>query len=54
MSCDDYTLTLVTPAGYAPTHQLKVSVSWPVATADFNASRSRNTKGLLIIMAKGI
>lgn len=35
-SCDDYALTVATPAGYGTTHSLKVTVSWPTAAADFD------------------
>ena len=35
-SCDDYTLTVATPAGYGDTHNLKISVSWPNSAADFD------------------
>lgn len=35
-SCDDYALTVDTPAGYGSNHNLTVKVSWPVAAADFD------------------
>ncbi len=35
-SCDDYTLTVTTPAGYGDAHNLTVKVSWPNAAADFD------------------
>ncbi|HEX3002722.1 MAG TPA: CARDB domain-containing protein [Angustibacter sp.] len=34
--CDDYTLKVDTPAGYGDGHQLKVSVDWTQAAADFD------------------
>ncbi len=34
--CDDFALTVQTPAGYGDTHSLKISVQWPVAAADFD------------------
>jgi PKD repeat protein len=34
--CDDFTLTVAVPPGLATTHKVKVVVSWPVATADFD------------------
>jgi hypothetical protein len=34
--CDDYALHVSTPAGYGDAHQLKISVQWPLATADFD------------------
>ncbi len=34
--CDDYTLNVSTPAGYGAAHQLKVSVDWTIAAADFD------------------
>jgi hypothetical protein len=35
-SCDDYALTVSTPAGYADGHNLKIQVGWPNSTADFD------------------
>jgi hypothetical protein len=35
-SCDDYALTVATPAGYGDTNNLKISVSWPNSAADFD------------------
>lgn len=35
-SCDDFKLTVNAPAGYGSTNSLKVSVSWPLAAADFD------------------
>ncbi len=35
-ACDDYALTVSTPAGYGSTHNLTVKVSWPTAAADFD------------------
>jgi hypothetical protein len=35
-SCDDYALTVSTPAGYGDTNNLKISVGWPTAAADFD------------------
>jgi hypothetical protein len=35
-SCDDFTLHVDTPAGYGTSHQLKVSVAWENAAADFD------------------
>ncbi len=35
-ACDDFSLHVDTPAGYATTHQLKISVSWPNTAADFD------------------
>ncbi|MEO6502372.1 MAG: CARDB domain-containing protein [Jatrophihabitantaceae bacterium] len=35
-SCDDYALTVATPAGYGDTNNLKISVGWPNAAADFD------------------
>jgi len=34
--CDDYKLNVSTPAGYDAAHQLKVSVDWTIAAADFD------------------
>ena len=34
--CDDFALTVSTPAGYGDTHRLRISVSWPLAAADFD------------------
>jgi hypothetical protein len=34
--CDDFSLTVSTPAGYGDTHTLRVDVSWPTAGADFD------------------
>ena len=34
--CDDYALTVSTPAGYGSGHQLKVTVDWTNAAADFD------------------
>src|SRR4051794_11575100 len=34
--CSDHPFTVSTPAGYGDDHQLKVSVSWPTAAADFD------------------
>jgi hypothetical protein len=36
-SCDDFALTVSTPAGYGDQHQLVVLVSWPNTAADFDA-----------------
>src|SRR3954452_7501885 len=33
--CDDFALHVSTPPGYGTGHQLSISVSWPVAAADF-------------------
>ena len=35
-SCDDYTLTVATPAGFGDTNNLKIQVSWPNTAADFD------------------
>ena len=35
-SCDDYTLTVNTPAGYGDTNNLQIKVGWPNAAADFD------------------
>ena len=35
-SCDDFTLHVDTPSGYGQAHQLKVSVKWSNAAADFD------------------
>jgi hypothetical protein len=35
-SCDDYALTVSTPAGYGDTNNLKISVGWPNSAADFD------------------
>jgi len=35
-SCDDYTLTVATPAGFGDTNDLKISVGWPNSAADFD------------------
>jgi len=35
-SCDDYKLTVSTPAGYDTGHQLTVKVGWPNTAADFD------------------
>ncbi len=35
-SCDDFTLHVQTPDGYADTHELKVDVSWANGAADFD------------------
>jgi len=35
-SCDDYALTVATPAGYGDTNNLKISVGWPNSAADFD------------------
>ena len=35
-SCDDFTLHVDTPSGYGRDHQLKVSVKWSNAAADFD------------------
>lgn len=35
-SCDDYALTVSTPAGYGDTNDLKIQVSWPNSAADFD------------------
>jgi hypothetical protein len=35
-SCDDYTLTVDTPAGYGDSHNLQIKASWPTAAADFD------------------
>jgi hypothetical protein len=35
-SCDDYALTVATPAGYGDTNNLKISVGWPNTAADFD------------------
>lgn len=34
--CDDFALTVRTPAGYDTTHQLKISLQWPNSAADFD------------------
>ena len=34
--CDDYTLTVSTPAGYDADHQLRIDVQWPNSAADFD------------------
>jgi len=34
--CDDFALHVSTPSGYGASHQLKVTVGWPVAAADFD------------------
>lgn len=35
-SCDDYKLTVTTPAGYGTDHSLKIDVKWPDSTADLD------------------
>jgi CARDB/Bacterial pre-peptidase C-terminal domain len=35
-SCDDYALTVATPAGYGDTNNLKISVNWSNTAADFD------------------
>ena len=35
-SCDDYALTVATPAGSGSTYTVKVSVAWPNSAADFD------------------
>src|SRR6185503_3122511 len=35
-SCDNYALTVSTPAGTGDTNNLKISVSWPNTAADFD------------------
>ncbi|MGN6782270.1 MAG: CARDB domain-containing protein [Marmoricola sp.] len=35
-SCDDFTLHVNTPAGYGTDHDLKIDVSWPDSSADFD------------------
>jgi hypothetical protein len=35
-SCDDYALTVSTPAGTGDTNNLKITVSWPNTAADFD------------------
>jgi hypothetical protein len=35
-SCDDYALTVSTPAGFGDTNNLKIQVSWPNKAADFD------------------
>jgi hypothetical protein len=35
-SCDDYALTVATPAGYGDANDLKISVGWPNSVADFD------------------
>ncbi|MEP7020275.1 MAG: CARDB domain-containing protein [Pseudonocardiales bacterium] len=35
-SCDDYVLTVATPAGFGDTNSLKIQVGWPNAAADFD------------------
>jgi len=34
--CDDYQLTVATPAGYDASHQLRIDVTWPDSAADFD------------------
>src|SRR4051794_13829754 len=34
--CDDFALHVSTPPGYGTGHQLSITVSWPVAAADFD------------------
>ncbi|MGZ4633525.1 MAG: hypothetical protein ACXV2G_12765, partial [Actinomycetes bacterium] len=34
--CDDFKLSVATPAGYDASHSLKVEVSWPTSAADFD------------------
>jgi hypothetical protein len=34
--CDDFTLTVTTPAGYGDGHLLRIQVSWPISAADFD------------------
>src|SRR5581483_2386990 len=34
--CDDFRLTVSTPAGYGDTHDLRIQVGWPNAAADFD------------------
>ena len=34
--CDDFALTVDTPAGYDAGHQLRVEVKWPTSAADFD------------------
>ena len=35
-TCDDYALTVNTPAGYGDSHQLRISVDWTNPAADFD------------------
>src|SRR4051794_5663491 len=35
-SCDDFTLHVLTPAGYGDAHSLRIDVSWPQPAADFD------------------
>ena len=35
-SCDDYALTVSTPAGYGDTNDLRIQVGWPNTAADFD------------------
>lgn len=43
--CDDYNLTVNVPAGYNAGHSIKVTVSWPVAAADFDLYIAQGTTG---------
>src|SRR6478672_2630324 len=36
-SCDDFTLTVDTPAGYGTDHDLVITTQWPNTAADFDA-----------------
>lgn len=34
--CDDFRLTVSTPAGYGDTHNLRIQIGWPTSAADFD------------------
>ena len=34
--CDDFALTVSTPAGYDATHDMRISITWPNSVADFD------------------
>src|SRR5204863_3480434 len=35
-ACDDFTLSVSTPANYGDTHQLKIQIQWSNSAADFD------------------
>ncbi|MGH3499128.1 MAG: sialidase family protein [Nocardioidaceae bacterium] len=49
-SCDTYNLTVSTPASYATKHQLRIAVSWPNQSADFDVY-VENAAGTIVATA---
>jgi hypothetical protein len=47
--CDDYTLTVSVPAGFAATHKVKVVIGWPLAAADFDVYVLQGTTGETVV-----